>query len=149
MTCEECEIALGRAESRSEVAAHLLACHACSELAAEMRANAEALESMRGERFASLRVRVKRPLLPAFIAAAAAVVLAIFTGIHFREQTLPPVHYALAPMKFEISPVAPSPPRIAKKRVRPLAPLMVKMLTSDPNVVIYWQIDREQEGMEQ
>jgi hypothetical protein len=148
MNCEECEIALGMAESGVEVEIHLLACRACSELAMEMRVNAEALESMRLERFAQLRVRAKQPLLPAFIAAAAAIVLAILTGIHFREQTLPPVHYAMAPMKFKIPKLAPPPPHIAKKRVRPAAPLIVKMLTADPKVVIYWQIDGEREGME-
>lgn len=67
-----------------------------------------------------------------------------------REEKLPPVHYALTPVKFEIPAMrrAPSVHRAAPapKSAPATQPLMVKMLTDDPNVVIYWQIDADQEG---
>jgi len=145
MTCQECELALGLEQSDARLDEHLRECTECRELSIELRANAEAFASMATDKFAPVRVPVGRPVLSAAFAAAAAILLAIFAAFHFREQKLPPVHYTLGPMTLEI----PQPPPPAPKRVRATQPLMVKMLTDDPNVVIYWQIDAEQEGQQE
>jgi hypothetical protein len=144
MTCQDCEFALGCDQSSAAIAEHLLACPACCQLFEDLKANAEALESMSAEEMPRVPVKVGRPVLPAaigaFALAAAAAVAMILVSIP-REEKLPPVHYALAPMKFEIPALAPP-----VKRERPREPLMVKMLTSDPNVVIYWQIETDGEN---
>ena|ERR1700685_920417 len=156
MTCQECEFALGCEQSSAEINGHLHICAPCREVSKELRANAKAFESMSMEEVPALAQhildRVGRPVSPAaigaFALAAAAAVAMIFLALP-REEKLPPVHYALTPMKFEIPAMRPPAPlhrAAAPKPVRATQPLMVKMLTDDPNVVIYWQIDADQEG---
>ena len=154
MTCQDCEFALGCDQSSAAIAEHLRACPTCRQLFEDLRANAEAFESMSAEEMARVGVKVGRPVLPAaigaFALAAAASVAIIFLALP-REEKLPPVHYALTPMKFEIPAMRPPAPRhrVAAPKPPPATqPLMVKMLTDDPNVVIYWQIDADQEGMD-
>jgi hypothetical protein len=140
MTCHDCELALGDDQINPAIAAHLRACPACRELSEDLRANAEAFESMSLEQVP----RVGQPVLPAVSSiprltasalAAAAAVAAIFLALP-HEEHLPPPHYALAPMKFEIPAIKPAP-----KPIRATQPMTVKMLTDDPGVIIYWQID--------
>jgi hypothetical protein len=180
MNCRECEFALGCDETNAAVEEHLRGCGSCRQLLEELKANADAFESMSLEEMP--RVRVGRPVWPAAIALAAAAVALLLIAIP-RVEKLPPVHYALAPMKIEIPAIRPvdtpattgvrengHPPlpdgrgsvstvrtiSTMRSRAREQAvsglvsthgqPLMVKMLTDDPNVVIYWQIDGDQEG---
>jgi hypothetical protein len=139
MTCQECELVLGGDQRAPEIARHLKLCAPCRALAEEVQANAEAFESMQADPMPKVGVvRVGQPVLPAAIFALAAAFAMVVIAIP-REQKLPPVHYALHPMTFEIPPIQPPPPKPAPPR----EPLMVKMLTDDPNVVIYWQIDSE------
>jgi len=154
MTCQECELGLGDDRMTAAIAGHLRACPACSQLFEDLKANAEAFQSMSAEPMPSVNVKMKvgRPVWPAAIgtfalAAAAAVAIMFIAPTH--EEKLPPVHYALAPMKFEIPPMRAAVPlhrAVARKPTTATQQLMVKMLTDDPNVVIYWQIDAEQEG---
>jgi hypothetical protein len=138
MTCQDCELALGDDQISPAITSHLRACPACRELSEDLRANAEAFESMSLEELPEVAqpVGVGQPVLPAvFALAAAAAVATIFLTLP-SEQHLPPPHYALAPMKFEIPSIQPAP-----KPIRAAHPMTVKMLTDDPDVVIYWQID--------
>jgi hypothetical protein len=146
MTCQDCELALGDDQMTATIAAHLRTCLACRELSEDLRANAKAFQSMSA---------VGQPVLPAVWARVAALTLAaaaaaaILFVMPTHEEKLPPVHYALAPMKFEIPAMRlPAPPQraVASKPAPATQPLMVKILTDDPNVVIYWQIDADQEG---
>jgi hypothetical protein len=154
MTCQECEFALGCDQTSAAIAEHLRECPACHQLFEDLRANAEAFESMSAEEMPRIGVQVGRPVLPAAIGAvavAAAAAVAILFVAPVREEKLPPVHYALTPMKFEIPDMRPSAPQrrgAVPKPAPATLPLMVKMLTDDPNVVIYWQIDADQEGMD-
>lgn len=154
MTCQEFELALGREESSAEVDAHLETCSACRELASEMRANSEALWSFSSEALPSVRgavmaaIRRPTPMIWEWVLAAAAL-LALTLGVsrmwRVEQMSMPRIPVAVAP-QFEI----PAPqPIAAPKPVRRKNPpaLTVKMLTSDPDVVIYWLIETK-EGTE-
>jgi len=98
-------------------------CSACRDLAAELRANSEALRSLRDEEFPPLRVQVRRrTLVFPWIAIAAALSLAVALPIS-RRTPVEPAHP---------EPLTPA---------RQSEPLKVKILTSNPNVVIYWSIE--------
>ena len=150
MTCHDCELALAGDQFTGAVAEHVRTCHSCSEFSEDLHANAEAFHSMAVEEIPIVLGRnVGQPVLPAVIrtVAAAALALAAAVAIVFlipAEQKLEPPHYTLVPMKFEIPSIPPA--RRAPKQPRATHPLMVKLLTDDPNVVIYWQIDADQEG---
>jgi len=138
MTCQECELKLGMGEDAGE---HLASCAECRGLAEELRLNTVALKEMR------VRSSVRWEWA---LAAAAAIVMAVATWKVTRVEKLPmqPVRVAVAAAK----PLEAGHGRVALKRVRrhstPAAePLRVKMFTSDPDVVIYWIVDRK-EGIE-
>lgn len=142
MTCQECEIKLGMGEDADE---HVASCAECNWLADELRRNAVAMREM--------RVR------PAMrwgwaVAAAAAIVMAIGLwrlGPHLAPQKEPPKMAAAArigrPTRSEQVVAAPVKHVRAHRKLPPAEPLKVKMYTSDPDVVIYWIVDRK-EGSE-
>jgi hypothetical protein len=144
MTCQECEIKLGMGEDAGE---HLASCWECRRLAGEVRLNSDALREM--------RVRPAMRWAWAMAAVAAAIVMAI--GLwRFRPTEKPPQKAAAAkigrPTRQEGSvvatavPVKRAKPHPKRKRV-PTETLRVKMFTSDPDVVIYWIVDKK-EGYE-
>ena len=126
MTCQECEIKLGMGE-------------ACRWLENDLRLNARALREMR-----------VRPGMRWEWALAAAAVIAMAVGIWAmsaeKRFPAPPVHVAVSAPRIEL------PPPIAHvkhgrphtRRREPTEPLRVKMFTSDPDVVIYWIVDRKE-----
>jgi hypothetical protein len=135
MTCQECEIKLGMGEDAGE---HLSSCAECRWLAEEMRLNAAALREM--------RVRPKIHWEWA-LAAAAAIVLAI--GLLLTPKK-PPERAAAAKIgrptiqEARMSAVAAPVKHVRRVRKREAAePLRVKMFTSDPDVVIYWIVDKK------
>jgi hypothetical protein len=133
MTCQECEFKLGMAEDAAE---HLASCAECRWLAGELRLNALALRQM--------RVRPRMHWEWALAAAAAIVMMVLASKMTRVEKlTLPPVKVAVA----EKPPLAghgPAPRKRVQRHVPPAAePLRVKMFTSDPDVVIYWIVDRK------
>jgi len=135
MTCQECELKLGMGEDASE---HLASCAECRWLAKELRLNALVLREM----------RLRPQMHWALVAAVAAIVMAIFTWKMTRVQklALPPVQVAAVQPVF-----VPSSHKKVKKLAAhgaaPQQPLRVKMFTSDPDVVIYWIVDKK-EGFE-
>ena len=131
MTCRECEIKLGMGEDAGE---HLASCAECRCFAKELRLNAVALREMR-----------VHPKLH-WALAAAAILIGIFAWKMMpRVQQLPsPVHVAVSAPQIKLPPVKVK--HVHKKRV-PAETLRVKMFTSDPDVVIYWIVDKK-EGYE-
>ncbi len=142
MTCQECEIKLGMGEDAAE---HLALCAECRRLADELRRNAAAMRGM----------RVRPAMRWAWaLAAAAAIVMAIglWRGPHLGPQKEPPKMAAAArigrPTRTERVVAAPvKHVRAHRKQLPPAESLKVKMYTSDPDVVIYWIVDRK-EGSE-
>jgi hypothetical protein len=135
MTCQECELKLGLGEDAAD---HLASCKECRALEDELRLNAVALHEMRA-----------RPVVP-WLAMAAAILLAIGAGwkmTRVEKMTLPVVPVAASePMAFE----KPAVLKVVKHRRAkrpPTEALHVKLLTSDPDVVIYWIVDTK-EGYE-
>jgi len=135
MTCQECEIKLGMGEN---AAGHLASCAECRALAEDLRLNAIALRQMRvrpGMRWESV------------LAAAAAIVMAI--GLwHGKPPEKPPERAAAARIGRPTRTAAVvAPAKHVRRKRTPAEPLRVKMFTSDPDVVIYWIVDKK-EGIE-
>jgi hypothetical protein len=143
MTCQECELKLGTGEDAAE---HLASCAECRWLAQELRLNSQAMREMK------VRPRLHWEWA---LAAAAAIVMAIGLWRTKTPPKEPPERAAAAkigrPTRPESSAraaVSPLPPRTHHaKRREPAEALRVKMLTSDPDVVIYWIVDKK-EGYE-
>ena len=132
MTCQECEIELGMGENAAE---HLASCAECRALAEDLRLNAVALREM----------RVRPPMRWAW-ALAAALVIAI--GLwRVRPAEKPPERAAAAKIVGPTRTAAVAPVKRVRKKRKPAEPLRVKMFTSDPDVVIYWIVDKK-EGIE-
>jgi len=151
MTCPECELALAMEESRQEIDRHLVECAPCRALAMEIRTNSVALSAMAGDELPEVRfvvmaqirdqTRTRRVMRWGWALAAVAAAVVILFELP-REQTIapPPLRIAVIPPKIETPPVAPK--RVVRENKT--APLTVKMLTGDPNVVIYWQIESKE-----
>lgn len=143
MTCQECELLLGNGEDARE---HLASCAECRGLAQELRLNAVALREMQA-----------RPALNWALATAAAVMMAIGVwrmapapkAVLVAEKAGRPLGALPAPRSVvpDLRPAQRSRPVKALRRAVAAEPLKVKMLTSDPDVVIYWIVDRK-EGTE-
>jgi hypothetical protein len=122
MRCPVCTAIPGRGE-----------CAECRALAEEISANRAAMAGLRDEELPSFDVRTSGRAsayswLAAVTAAAAAAVLLVTALPH-------PWRPAHTPPPAEVSRV----PRLPVNE-----PLKIKMLTSDPDVVIYWLIDSKQ-----
>ena len=139
-----------------KVEAHLRSCPACRELAEVLTASQAALHSLRDEVLdASRLAEVRRRVMDRVGSARPAWVYA------FRWWQAVPVGLAAAVLVFVLYPrpeipPPPAPPVVAEAPppevpkpvpVRPMAaeppqePLLVKMFTDDPDVVIYWLIE--------
>jgi hypothetical protein len=158
MRCQECELLLADAEADALVEGHLRGCAPCRALQEDLRANALALSALRDDELPRVqtperRSAVPRPAVPRHVpwiaAAAAAVLLALIA--HQASQPRPVViatpraQHVAAPAQLAPEPV----PKLAVRhklkpapRGAPLKqPLLVKMLTPDPDVVVYWLVD--------
>ena len=136
MTCQECELKLGMGEDARE---HLASCPECRELERELGLNSLALREMR------VRHRMHWGWA---LAAAAAIVMVI--GLWRPAPVKPPQKPAAAKIGRPTRQETAKAVVVKRQRIRkrePAEPLRVKMFTSDPDVVIYWIVDRK-EGME-
>jgi anti-sigma factor RsiW len=157
------------AREAAELEAHLAACAECRGVAAAYGAGIELLreahrEAIAEAHYAAVRARVlaelRRPRRPVWrriwvcglVAAAAAVVLMLLPRpVHTPARLEIEVIRPAAPHIEEARSVAPARvvhPRRAVARAtasepekRPSEPLVVKLLTDDPNVVNYWIAD--------
>ena len=93
-------------------------CAECRALAAEMRANAEALSAMRDEPLPFPVIEKRGRAIAWPLAAAAALLFSLLAPVAMQHDTPAPSHN---PSNRE--------------------PLKVKMVTADPDVVIFWLID--------
>jgi hypothetical protein len=140
MKCQECELLLAGEERSANVDEHLSTCTGCHEFALDLRANSEAMHALSTE--AMPRVLRPKPVRWPYVAAAAiAAVLILMLAIPKKPQApLAQIARITTPTMVPAQPVI----HHTRKRVihheEPQI-LQVKMLTDDPNVVIYWQIE--------
>jgi hypothetical protein len=155
MTCRECELWLadgaapGDAVENHLMEEHLKVCAACRAMQADMRENALALAAFRDEALPARPQpgpRSKRSF--PWISAAAAAAVLVAMGIQaWQWKTVPDRPLLLKAdrpqeMTVEVKP-SPPPPVARVRRPKAAEPLKIKMLTDDPDVVIYWLIDSE------
>ncbi len=120
MTCQECELLLAQGEPDGFVGAHLQECASCRALSLDLAANSAVLESLKSEELPPISVAVPRRRWFLAAAAAAALLAALLS--------YPTADRIVSEPQVEV-------PRPQKE------PLKIKMLTPDPDVVIYWLID--------
>ena len=160
MTCQECRIELFEDTPGRDALVHVGECEDCRELAREIQANTEALAALRGEELQPrpfVQPRRSRPWIWG-LAAAAALVFGIGLPRMFRTEVVVVPDVIPQLQEAFVEPQAPAPeipkrtqaalraksrprPAVALPVEEPTQPLMVKMLTPDPDVVIYWLID--------
>ena len=167
MACAKFEplIALhvGGDEVTPEVEAHLRTCAECRRFAEELERSQAALRSLREEEapaaaLAEVRGRVldrvasRKPswwfalrwryaLVPA--AAAVVLVIALTPRPPLPPAPDPPALNLPAPVIAKTPPPPPVRRPAPKPAAAPQEPLLVKLFTDDPDVVIYWLIDAE------
>jgi len=156
---------LTEAEART-VESHLEACHGCREVAAQARESQAALKVLRAEFlgdsvYQEVRGDVMRriatlskPSPRARYAIAAGLAIAMLAGWLWR---MPPISSLESPKRAGVMPPPPlrsqAPAQhkgMARARRRPprpapsfkAEPLVVKIITDDPQVVIYWLVDQ-------
>jgi len=157
MTCGECELSLAQDEFHSELEAHVAGCPGCRALAAELQANAHVMRAMGMETLPAPPIQI-RPEHPwwKWSSAAAAVIITLGAAWWASRPSKPPQIVSIDVKVTGIAPrtVTPVPaeiPKILKPAVIPVTPvaqeepLRVKMLTPDPDVVIYWLVDGKEE----
>lgn len=149
-------------EQAAEAARHLSGCAACREFAEGVRQSIAALYAAHEQpiaeaHLAAVRARVlqkiDRPPRPALRWAwiGGLALAAVFLVIALQPRRVPPPQVTLAlppvpetpvllpsPSTPRPQPRRPAPVRRARKPRPPQEPLMVKLITDDPNVVIYW-----------
>jgi hypothetical protein len=118
MTCRECELLLSQDEISAEAQSHLNQCAVCRGLAEELSANAVVLREFRDEVLPFRTPAMAPSARPSWKWAALVPAFGVLIAVLLRWNTP--------------APVVTRPTQKA---------LMVKMLTSDPSVVIYWQIE--------
>ncbi|MEK7406458.1 MAG: hypothetical protein AAB225_15255 [Acidobacteriota bacterium] len=147
------------ARKAGRLARHLEACDGCRELAASLRASQAALRALREEPVSEAELRLVRQrvlacvrageavragwLRWAWVGAAALVLVAGLSLWRPRPVEAPPPP-AVARVEAPIPAVVPSEPAPARPRPkpeRPAGPLLVRLETADPQVVIYWIFD--------
>jgi hypothetical protein len=150
MTCSECQTQIFDGELNRDAVVHVAGCEDCRALDREVRLNVAALAEMRDD---VMPVRVAaRKQWPKFAGLAAAAIAAVAVGLHSDKPLIPepkPPRFSGVPQLVELAPEAkvdmPAPRKktVAKRVQTPKAeaPLLVKFLTDDPDVVIYWLID--------
>ncbi len=154
MTCSECQIQIFDQELDREALDHLTTCKDCRALESEVRLNSQALAAMRDDVIPVRRAR-RWPWVAAVAAAAVAAVGVSFWMTPYVgpiehpnivADLKPPPAIEVPVMPEVPRSVLPAPPSV--RRVRSLKhavieeqPLLVKFLTDDPDVVIYWLID--------
>jgi hypothetical protein len=169
MTCNDWEFEIASESENAALVEHLKECASCREFAQEIAANRAvlaslavddaALDAVRSRVLGKLRRRTVRAW--AWAAAACLAVLGIAASLWIaRGPVAPPPAVTAkappavipAPVNAAIRAVRPSKRahsrRLVARRVdAPSEPLVVKMLTDDPNIVIVWLIDKKGDSL--
>lgn len=160
MKCEECELLLAQHEVEVDhtVEAHVAGCPKCRSLWLELQANAHALRGLAEEVMPPLTAPKRGFPWWKWTSAAAALIITL-TAAWFASRPVKPPHIVsvevnvtgivpkatTAPyVKAEI-PTTLTPASIPTVPVADTEPLRVKMLTPDPDVVIYWLVESKGE----
>jgi hypothetical protein len=135
------------------VETHLAECRECTAFWQEMRESVEALRSLPGEEldnahYTAVRARVmaelERPRAAwrrlAWIAGVAALVI-VALGWPRREMAIPDPPRIMAAIPSAPLVMTARRASVVKVRRERREPLVVKLQTSDPNIVIYWIAD--------
>lgn len=149
MTCQECELRLAQHEFGGGIEEHLGVCPECRAMKAELDANAAALAAMREEelpRGVPFKVPTRSHLYArralGWVAVAAAITLGLIVPRMWESKPSPP---AAAPPTAQVA-TTPLPPENEARPAPEPKTLTVKMLTSDPRVVVYWLIESKEES---
>jgi hypothetical protein len=157
MNCSNWEREIASEVESSELEVHLMACESCREFADELEMNrtalgsltvdAAALDAVRRNVLGEIRRDRRRSWIwPLVAAACVAIVSAALVLTRLENPELPrPVEFAKAPQLVEWT-VQPRP--VQHRHAATVAqrePLVVKMLTNDPDVIIVWLIDQKGE----
>jgi hypothetical protein len=146
---------------------HLAACGHCREFAEGLRRSQAALKSLRAEMvdpavFEGVRRRVlaqiaARPVSRgwwkyAAVAATFIIIVALFWKPNPPPAPPPPVAQLKPPVTVEppVPSRAPAKHLAVRRKPRPKTsqePLLVKLVTDDPNIVIYWLIEPKESGL--
>jgi hypothetical protein len=176
MSCQEWELRLAADESGPEVEAHLAECPACRALAEELAANSEAMLALGEEVMPPVVLPRRAPSPWRWTAAVAAMLVAGF-GLWYvlgPVRTPPTTVRVLAPAT-DPPQVEPPLPAIAQTRIvrpsrrpvqrpsswrligfnettdedgNPTTEALMRKVTRDPDVVIYWLIEPKKEELE-
>lgn len=146
MTCSQCELRLAEGGALdSATLEHLRECPECRAMQQDLAENALALSALRE---VTIPVRAKRsfPWL-SFAAAAAIAAIVLVQAWQFKSAPPKPLRLqAERPEEITVAIKAPPPAILTQARqAKAKEPLKIKMLTDDPDVVIYWLVD-SQEG---
>jgi len=156
MTCRECELLLAEGADCEE---HLRVCSGCHAFAQELRENAAALGEMGAEEYVLEHAPARgRPPGIWIGGAAAAMLLLALAPLWPRKPALPfiappPVRIASSLPMLPL--VAAASPLVRFRKVRQAQPkpesvreetMLVKMLTPDPDVVVYWIVEPKEKA---
>jgi len=160
MKCEECELLLAQNEVEVDpaVEAHVAGCPNCRSLRADLQANAHALHALGEEVMPPVTAPERGSPWWKWTSAAAALIITL-TAAWFASRPAKPPHIVSVEVNVTgIVPKATTAPYVkaeipttltpAATPIVPVVetePLRVKMLTPDPDVVIYWLIDSKGE----
>lgn len=148
MNCADCQNQIFDGELDRAALVHITECEECRALDREVRLNSAALAELRNE---VVPVRAPRRRWPwvAAVAAAAAITAMIAWPVPPAPAPAEPVAVLQQPSAAPVlppvakaAPVQRARPARPKPAPQPAEPLMVKFFTDDPDVVIYWLIDR-------
>jgi hypothetical protein len=150
MTCPQSELLMGEGEMNEALQEHLAGCSECRDLWGELEANRHVMSAMGLEAMPAVPIQI-RPALPwwKWTSAAAAVFITVGAAWWASRPVRPP---QIVSIDVKVTGIAPKEvpvqkaaiPTVLKPAILPVAheePLRVKMLTSDPDVVIYWLVD--------
>lgn len=155
MTCNECQLQIFDGELDVAATAHLGMCEDCRELDREVRLNSAALAELRDEPVPTERRPRRWQPWVATIAAAAASVFVLWGPREYPPppEIKPPVVAGGPSYKPEIRILRERPIVKPKMRIKRQAkpkpveqeqPLLVKFITEDPEVVVYWIVEPNQ-----
>jgi len=175
MNCADWEREIASESDNVALGEHLQGCERCQEFAREIEANRVAmgalnvppvaLDAVRRRVLDEIQVRKRRSVWWAWSAVAAACVAVLCVSYFVTRVRSPvapkPVRFANAAPIMEHAPTpmlqASAKPHhrgrkrqfgaVAVKAAPPKEPLVIKMLTNDPNVIIIWLVDQKGDSL--